>query len=205
MGISEDLKAVILEMGTSFVIERETGDIVGEKFDSETNSQVTKPFIKEHFLEVTFFYDTQVVTGDIIRVTLEDSRYLVMNKTPESFEDTIINYQGIVYKCNVLGSILRPVPTLDPHTYRTSETWETVKENQYALLTEKLYGTRLEDEQPIGQFNVNALVLYVPKSVGMQVFDRWYMSEEKFYKAAYKEEHIFPGVDLVYLEEDTRP
>jgi len=58
MTIGPDIKEAIVEVGTRFVIERDSGDITGEYLNFKSNAQVTKPFIREFFLEAEFCYDT---------------------------------------------------------------------------------------------------------------------------------------------------
>ena len=63
-----DIKDVLEEIGTSFTILRpNSGELGTEYLDYEMNRQVTKPFIREYFLEIVLPQDTNVIGGDIIQ------------------------------------------------------------------------------------------------------------------------------------------
>ena len=92
MSIGPDLKEVLSDVGTAYTIIRDSGNITGEFLDFETNAQVTKPFIKEFFLDAVLSYDTEAVVGDIIEFNVAGDRYLIMNKTPEMFENQVVGF-----------------------------------------------------------------------------------------------------------------
>jgi hypothetical protein len=211
MGIGRDIKETIMELGTSFTIIREGNVLSGEKLDYEPNSQVTKPFIREHFLEATLAYDTQVVPGEVIQFVTDRRFFLTMNVTPQLFENDIIENSAVLYKCNSFGSLFRPSGELDPSTYQQRNVWNCVEPKLYGLLTDKLYGTGVaEDEEvPIGNVEVRALVLYLPSSIDIRPGDRYTLVSGEgftgeFYKVSFIERNWFPAVNLIYLDEDTR-
>lgn len=212
MGVKEKIKKTLKKLGTSYTIIREAGNVTGEKLDYESNSQVTKPFIREHFLEVTFMYDTEVVPGDVLQFDEDQRKFLVMNADPELFKDVIITKSGVLYKCNTVGNLQRP--SGESVNYTEVIHWNEVKSGVDALMTDKLYGTRMEDDVQYAQFGIKSLILYVPKSLGIAALDRWVLSGETFafddeqeqvmYKISHVERKSFPGVDIAYLEEENR-
>lgn len=218
MGIGDDIKSVFVENGVAFTIVRDAGNISGEYLDYEPNSQVTKPFIREHFLEVGFSYDTQTVGGDIIRFDVsgeldaDKEHYLVVHHSPSMFENQKIITDGVVYKTNVLGTFQRPSGERDS-SLQWNRVWTTHKTGVRGVLTDKLYGTYLDDEtQLVAQVDIKSLLLYVPSSIKPMVHDRFLITGEnltaltgqEYYAVKYLETHSHTGVTKVYLEEDTR-
>lgn len=215
VSLGEDIKAVVMEVGLSYNIEREMETISGEYLDYEENTQMTKPFTFQHFLFVKLFFDTQVVPGDVIRFLVDKRRYLVMSALPELFENEIIETSAVLYRCNVIGSLLRPSGETDTYSYKRKTSWLPIKTNFPALLTDKLYATRLDEEtHDFVAVDITGLILYVPAYVKPIPLDRFVVSGESPYRGAisgeekYKvtslETHSFDGVSVVYLEEDTR-
>ena len=101
MSIGPDIKEVLTEVGTAYTIIRSAGNVAGEYLDYELNAQVTKPFIQEFFLDASLSYNTALIAGDILEFNVAGTRYLLMNKTPETFENEVISYAAVLYKSNV--------------------------------------------------------------------------------------------------------
>ena len=206
MTIGPDIKEVLSEVGTAFTIVRDSGNITGEYLDITPNTQVTKPFIREFFLEVMLSYDTVLEVGEIVELNTPGVPYMVMNKTPDMFENEVIKYDGVIYQCNVSGELLRPSgeSDWDDATYRRQEIFTTVKSNCYALLTTPLHGGELETDEPIGLIDMQRQELHIPSSVGIQVLDRYQPVSGEYYRVEGVKTRRFPGVDVVLLGEDTR-
>lgn len=219
MGMGDDIKSVFVENGVAYTIVRDSGNISGEYLDYEPNSQVTKPFIREHFLEVDFAYDTVTVGGDIIRFDVsgesdsDKDHYLIVHHSKAIFENEVTDIEGVLYKTNIFGTFLRPSGELATSSYRTITNWTTHKTDVRGILTDKLYGTFLDDEsQLVAQVDIKSLLLYVPSSIEPMVHDRFFISGEnltalsgsEYYAVKYLEVHSHKGVTKVYLEEDTR-
>lgn len=203
MSIGLDIKQVLIEIGTSFTIKRTTGDVAGGYLDYEMNRQVTKPFIREFFLEATLSYDTAVIPGDIIELS-DGRRYLVMNLSPENFENESIVNESVLYMANVSGELLRASGETFDVNYRRGTTWESVSTDCYALLTNRLFGTDLQQDEELGQIGIESQILYIPSSVGVQSLDRYSPRSGEYYKVEQVVERYFPAVDVCYLAEDTR-
>ena len=58
MSIGLDIKEVLSEVGNTITIVRTAGNVTGEYTMYKPNAQVTKPFIREFFLEGWLSYDT---------------------------------------------------------------------------------------------------------------------------------------------------
>ena len=206
MTIGPDIKDAIEEVGLKYTILRDAGDIAGEYLTYKPNAQVTKPFIQEFFLEAKLLYDTQVVVGDIVQFDTPGDKYIVMNRTPELFENEIILFNGVLYKCNVVLNIYRPDDTgARDAQYHQSTSWSLVKSSVNALLTTPLYGVDLETDLELGMIGVFDLELYIPSSIDLQVLDRTIISASEYYRVETVKKRRYSAVDVCDIGEDKRP
>lgn len=206
MGIASGIKRAIEKVGTAYTVIRDSGNISGEFLDYDVNRQVTKPFIREFFVEVTLPYDTPAVAGDVIQFDEDRRCFLVMNQSPERFKNALISYQSVFYKANVSGELQRfsGETGWSSQTYTRDSHWETEKSPAYGLLTENLFGTDLDRDEEFAQFSLQSSTLYLPHSYGAIVLDRYVPSSGEYFKIASVESRKFDNVDVCHLEEDTR-
>jgi len=204
MTIGPDIKEVIEEVGVAITLLRGSGDITGEWLDFEPNSQVTKPFIREYFLEAMMANDTVAIVGDGIKFNVPGDIYLLMNKTPEMFENSIINQGAVLYKCNVSGELLRASGEVWSSDYHKVTEWKSISSGEYGLQTEPLFGHTLETDEEIGLLGLERHELYVPRRIGVQVGDRWEPFSGEYYRVESIKHRRFGGVDVVELGEDHR-
>ncbi|MDY6863879.1 MAG: hypothetical protein SV062_12940 [Thermodesulfobacteriota bacterium] len=205
MGIGEDIKSVYNDVGSSYNVLRDDGDLSGEYCVYKINRQVTKPFIQEFFLEAQLPYDTEIKVGDLLEFQTDGRVFLLMNKNPMMFEDEIVNYQGILYKCNVSGELFAPSGEVwDAQTYQKTTQWNQKKAICYGLQTEPLFGHDLETDEELGQIGVERHQLFVSNTVGIETFDRYEPVSGEYYKVEEIRKRRFPGVDVVELSEDMR-
>lgn len=203
-----DIKDVFSEVGISFNILR-TPTISGEFLDYEPNSQVTKPFIREFFLECTFPYDTDTIDGDVIQFMPSGEvnggdKYLVMNKTPDIFENQVISFAGVLYKSNVSGELLRPSGESGwDSNYKKVPRYNQISNNVHALFTEPLFGGELEQDEELALLGLEKQELYIPTSFGVQPFDRFIPTSGEMYRIESVKKRRFKGVDVCVLSEDT--
>jgi hypothetical protein len=205
MTIGPDIKEAIVEVGTKYNIIRDAGDIPGEYLDFESNAQVTKPFIREFFLEGQLTYDSQVVAGDTIQFTTTLKKYFIMNVTPEMFENTIISYQAVLYKTNEVVTIYRPSEQRNVNTYLMETTWIPVETNRPILITAPLFGIDLETDEQLGLIGLQIHEVFVPTNYDIQVLDRFHLSSGEYFRVEAIKKRRFEGVDVLEVGEDTRP
>ena len=201
MTLASDIKEIIAEIGTSVTIIRPTGNITGEYLYGKINKQVTKPFIREFFMEAWMASDTAMVSGDTIQ-TSDGRIFIIMNKTPSMFEDIAYRYDSVVYKCNVVATVQRPVETTENYTVTTS--FSTITEDVNMLITESLYGNELDTDEELASIGLSSEDCYVSSSVGIEYLDRIWISETEYYQVEVIKKRRFDGVDLIILGEDTR-
>lgn len=202
-GIGYDIADVLDELGMCVEIQERVRPII-EKVDYDSNSQMTKPFNAEHFLMMMFTHTSQIVAGDLLYAVAQNVYYRVMNCFPEIFEDTVIYKQGIVYKCNEVVSVYRPEETRDPKTLRMVTGWRPIHASVHSLVTDKLYGSELNTEMAFIQLDLRSRILYFPKKFEVLQKDRVMVMGGKPYEVTNIETNTFPGMNVIYLEEDTR-
>jgi len=200
--VGDDIKDTLKDIGTVVSVIGGSGS---EYLDFEPNAQVTKPFIREFFLDAMVSYDTAMVTGDIIEFDVTGDLFIVMNKTPMLLENERIYNDTVLYKCNVSGEILRPSgETRDSQTMLKSAVFVSIKSDAYSLLTEPLFSGYLDTESELANIGIERQELYIPSSFGIQTLDRFEPTSGEYYIVESIRTRRFPGVDVVVLGEDTR-
>jgi len=204
MSIGPDIKEAIVEVGTKFIIERDSGDITGGYLNFGSNAQVTKPFIREFFLEAEFCYDTTIVGGDIVKFNTTGTRYIVMNYTPILFENEIIKWEVVLYKTNEVIQILRSVNARNLQTYLMEVRWEIKETDRPALITSPLYGTDLDTDEELGLIGLELNEMYIPSAYDYAVHDRIRLSDGDYFRVEAVKKRRYQGVDVVEIGFDTR-
>ncbi len=204
MSISDDIKEVLEEVGSSIVILRDTGNITNEFADLELNLQATKPFIISFFKKIALSYDTQAVSGDIVNFEITGDKYLVTTLNPEEFENAVISKQGVLYLCNVSGELSRPSGEVwSSATYHKGQSWETIKSNCYALLVNPEFYNKMVAEE-VALLGTEENELFLPHSVGIRVGDRYESCSGEYHKIEVVNSYRYIGVDACRIVEDTR-
>lgn len=203
MSFSSELFDVYREAGTEIAVLRDTEVFSGEYIVSEISTQVTKPFIKEFFREFYIAESTRVVGGDVVQFVKTNEKFIVMNIDKEMFEDEAIEKTGVIYKVNVSGQILRMSGEEWDSNYEKKIIWNTVRTNVYGLVTEPVFGDKL-DEQPFGVLELNKKELYIPAKYGIQLMDRYEASSGEYYTVESIRKRRYTDVWMCYLAEDNR-
>lgn len=209
MTIGPDLKEAIEEIGTAVDIFQ-NGDssslVSGEYIIFKANTQATKPFIREFFLEAEISYDSESKAGDVLNFSTTGNKYIIMNSTPVLFENEVIKNDIVLYKCNVSGEILRisGESSWNRTTMRKSPSWQSIKANAYALQTEGIYGNADLPEAPLGAIPKIRYELYIPQAYGIRELDRYQTASGEYYRVEAVFHRRFDKVDVAVLQEDTR-
>lgn len=207
MSIGPDLAEVYGEVGTSIKIYKPDGtEVLGEFLDFDINRQVTKPFIREFFLEASFSYITAVKCGDIIEFIVDGRKFLIMNLTAEFFENQIINNNAVLYKCNEVATIKRPTKAGWDSNYQRGITWPNVIADVSILLTERFFGTGLGAVEPKDflEYDILDNQMYISSYYDVKPLDRVWLSDTEFFQVDFIEKRKFEGVHSCVLSEDTR-
>jgi hypothetical protein len=201
-GIGVDIAEVINELGITAIILRAPLNL-SEKINYDVNEQANNKFVREHLLTTSFAYDTVIISGDLLQFNSET--YLVANKTPDSFEGGIVEYVGIIYKCNLpaLSKILIPLETKNDD-FTITLGWQVRKSPVYGIIHYNLRSVLLDSDASTGKETVYRLESFVPASYGVQPLDRLYISETEYYRVENVEKYLLPGIHVLSLVEDER-
>jgi len=203
MTIGPDIKEALVEVGQAVVVtDRLSVDHPIEYIYYKPNSQATKPFIREFFLEAWFSYDTPTLSGDLVKFSVTGTRYMLMNLTPFMFENTIIRMDGVLYKCNVEAVLLRPREVRE--NYLTRTVWDVIVPSMWCLLTTPLYGNQLDTGESLGQLGLEVHELYARDIFEIKVNDRVKVSSDQYYRVESIKYRRFDGVTTYELGEDNR-
>ncbi len=202
--IGNDIKEVFEEVGTGYAFSHEgVQSASGEFLVYEINAQVTKPFVREYFLECEVPWDSGIVVGD--HITFDDARnFLCMNKTPEHFENEVILFQAVLYKTNVIVDLFRSSGEDWDANYLRAQNWHPIQTSLPVLITESLYGHDLETDEELGQIGLENHEMYIPSWVGVEILDRVEWTSGEFYQVETIKARRYEGMDVVELGEDTR-
>jgi len=206
MTIGPDIREAIVEVGSAITILRAAGNVTGEYLKYKLNSQVTKPFIQEFFLEADIPYDTVVAVGDVVQINVTTIKYLVMNLLAEMFENEVIKYNAVLYKCNVVVDLKRPSEDDwdDSQLYHRQTSWTTYGSDVNALITTPLYGHDLVTDEELGMLGLERHEMYVATAEGVEQLDRVRVSAHEYYRVETVKKRRYSAVDVLEIGEDTR-
>jgi hypothetical protein len=210
MTLGADIKEVYTDVGAAYSATRIGPGVSGELetgyLDFELNRQVTKPFIREYFIEASLPYDTVSAVGDVIEFTADGRKFLLMNLTPDLFENAVFEYQGVLYKCNILAGKLERSSgeDWDTQTYHKEHVWDVIDDNIPALVTESLFGHSLETDVELGMLGLERHELYISASYGIKPLDRFTPVSGEWYMITTVKRRRYDGIDVAELETDTR-
>jgi hypothetical protein len=129
-----------------------------------------------------------------------------MNLTPDLFENEVYEYQGVLYKCNVLAGKLERFSgeDWDDQTYKKDFVWDVIDDAIFALQTESLFGHSLETDVELGMLGLERHELYIPSSYGIKALDRFTPVSGEFYMVTTIKSRRYDGIDVAELETDRR-
>ena len=205
MSIGPDIEEALEDVGVSFTQLHPNIILKTEKLMYKGNAQATKPFIREFFLEATISYNSAINPGCIIKTVASAIPYLVMNKTPEVFEDEVIKHDIVLYKCNVSGEILRISGEAGwNENYEKVPVFQVIRSNAYALQTEVLAGSGVHLDAEIGAISTDRQDLYVPSDYQVRELDRYQPVSGEYYMVKSVKKRIYDQVDVCELVADAR-
>ncbi len=209
MTIGPDIQEALDELGTSVSIQvynsgEDSFSFSGsENIFYKTNSQATRPFVREFFIEGQINYQSKIKSGTVI--SIHGTPYLTTSSIPIFFEDEIIKYNCSFYKCNVSGELqTMSGESWDRTTMRKSPTFVQKYTNVYALLTENDLSPEDLPIPPIGDKSTTKSQLFLSANYGIEERDRYVVNSGKSYKVSQVFKNVFKDVDLAILNNDTR-
>ncbi len=112
MSIGQDIAEVLDELGMTVEVRRPDTDEYEwfqERIELTTSETSSNPFDREFLANASFRHNTQIECGDIVRTTVSSIPYVVLTKTPQGFEDQVIEFNSLLYRCNVSGIVLKQI------------------------------------------------------------------------------------------------
>jgi len=200
MSIGPDLKEVFDDLGVLLTIEKSDGTMIPEYVDVEINQQASSPFLTQFILNCTFSYDTQVLPGNVL-VDEEGTYYLLASFLPSRFENQVIAYEGILYRCNVLGTLKEASRSRTGVNY--SPGWTIVEDNVHALLTGMPDEHTISD-QKYGEFTSFGNNLHLSGDVDIKVGHRFVLSSGDMVEVTGVEPRRLNNVTICKVREDNR-
>lgn len=205
MAIADDIKAAYIEVGTEYEVLKPTGEqYSGEFLMAEGNSQVTKPFVREFFLEAALPFDSNAESGDLITFTETGIKYLVVTKTADLAENALIEHSTVLYKSNVSGELKRFSGESRDAQLRIVPVWDTIRSPAYGTMVESLYGGELDEREAFVNQPIYRYEMYVPSAYGIKIDDRYSPVSGEHFRVFQVKAWSFEGIDIALLEEDTR-
>ena len=203
MSIGPDIEEVIDELGITATIIRSPVNLT-EKITYDVNEQATNQFIREFLLNVSLRHNSVIVCGDTLQ--FNSGTYLVIHKTPDSFEGEVVENVSVVLKCNLPSSslILKPIESVDQTTFEVTSGWSVRTSVVYGLIHNNISGAVLNKDAGAGKETTFKLESIVPASYEVCKLDRIYLSSTEYYRVEYVEKWEFPSIHVLTLVEDDR-
>ena len=205
MSISEDIAGVLQEVGTPCTIYKPDGTTVtGEYIDPTSHTEHTTPAIRAFFVDFTIPHPTESDVGDILAYS--DEEVILTAKQPEMFEGQPVDYLASGYRVNTSGSF-QTYQTGDgfDSDYKRIKNWNDVYTSVKACMMDRLFRS---DMAGVGndsiEVELDRLHLYISSYYDIEPGMRWRAADGRSYKVAQIEPYRFIGINLVFLEEDTR-
>jgi len=202
-GIGEDIKDVLQELGTPFVITKLNGSVInGESLDYEMYFEQSTEFIRQFAYSGDFQYDSQVEGGDLIQ--FDNKNFLMMNVKKTLFEDEPVDYSNFFIECNSLGKICKQVSVRDPDTKKKTIVWETVFDTVHGCMV-----TNAANTESLGSIDTinDKFTLFTQGFKGVISGFRYYPDLEdltEYYQILSIDKYRFAGMLTMRLFEDSR-
>ena len=174
MTIGPDIEEVLRDVGSSFQIHPiGAAAVAGGFLDMESYFDHSTPFIRQYFFSIDLSYTTTVIPGNII--SFAGRYYLVTQMTPSYFEDALIQYTSIVYRCNIFAGIFHRFdenPGRDGN-YERLPNWTPIYSDVIGLHVEERFGSQLAEFEEVLKVPIKHDILYVSGDYDLKIGDRW--------------------------------
>lgn len=204
MSIGSDVKKAFEDVGISFTIKRDSGNFSGEYLVYDIPAESKDPFDREVVLTGNLSYDTIVIEGDILELS-DGRKVLVAHKTPDMFQDAVVDYETTFFKCNIpSGEIFRSSGEVwDAQEYHKVQVWDSIKSGVNGVLIE-VSGNQLSDQDELGLLSISRLGVYLPSGEDLRVLDRIQIRSGEYYKVDVIKKSIYPSIIVAEISEDIR-
>ena len=172
MAISEDIKEVLEEIGTSLTIHYSNGDTVtGLYVDPEGYPEQSTLFTRMFLKVGSLPADTPVVNGDIVE--FGSTFHIVTNLVPTAFENDVVEKIAMFYRCNVVVDLFShsDSPAYDGNYDKVAE-WTQVGTSVPVCMVEKQLTPLPEISEDIYLTGSVTNLVYLPAVYSIKRGDR---------------------------------
>lgn len=179
-GIGPDISEVLNELGTRVhVIKHDGSEPIVEYIDYEVSIQANSPFLTQFMLDCTLTHNTQARPGDIIRFLDNNQDHLLVVSNKTRFENAPVTHEGILYRCNVKGTLKTRTEVRDAD-YNLTTDWSGEVHDEPALLTGMVDNFGYNQEV-YGEFINEENNLHISNDTNVKIGDRFELDTgEKF-------------------------
>lgn len=172
-GIGIDIKDVLEELGTSLTIYKWPGPTtILESIDHEFYATHSSEFLRMFFSGVTLTYDTQVLPGDVVEAM--GYWFICTANFPSYFENEIVDYTAVFYRCNVFGTLQRYNPNAGwDANYNKLTNWSPVQTGVRAVQYENRFDQKQYIAEDVMALTMEGNLLFLPSYVSPIEGDRW--------------------------------
>lgn len=206
MTIDQDLLDVLQEVGTPVTIYKPDGTtITGEYVDFTTHTEHTTPLIRGFFVDFTLQYPTQIEIGDVLMYG-DSTEVLILAKEAERFEGNVVDYLASGYKVTSSGRFQHYVEDAGYDVdYRKIRNWQDLYTGVKGCMMDRLFRSNVVGiGNDSAEVELDRLHLYVSDYYDVKMGMRWVTDAGEIFKVDQIEPYRFPGVNLVFLSEETR-
>lgn len=201
-GIGDDIRDVLQELGTPFVIHKLDGTTIsGEYLDYEFYADQSTEFIRQFCYSGDFQFDSKVQNGDLI--FFDGKYFLILNIRKTIFEEEAVDYSNFFIECNTMGKLCS-LSTTRGTDYKNTPTWGVIHNHVAAVQADRATEELTEKVMNIA---MNKYVLYCQGYSDVKVGDRWYpdlTNDNEYYKIVSLNRRRFKGVIVCNIEEEAR-
>jgi len=206
-GIGEDIKDVLVELGTSILIYKYPGPTtITEACDHEFYSTHSSEFLRQFFSGVSLVYDSQVVSGDVVDAM--GMSFIVTSISPTYFENEIVDLTAVFYRCNCVGKIQRYLQKSSwDGDYKKVRAWQDIYTGAKALQYENKFDQKQIIEADILALTIDGNILFLPSYITVKEGDRWFPDETDltvFHRIASIDTKRLDNVSVCILKDDKR-
>ncbi len=204
MGLGDDIKSVLQELGTPITVYKlGQSPITGEYVDPESYPEHSTEFIRQNCFTGDFQYDSVVEEGDLL--SFDNKWFLMLNVKRTLFEGNNVINSTFFVECNVNGAFAKENELRDPTTKKLKSVWFVTEKNSVRAL---MVNKSLQIEDFSGSENVvTKLTLFCQNYTNIFVGDRWYPdvnNTKEYYRISKIDKHRYENIFVCDLIEDSR-
>jgi hypothetical protein len=210
MSIAEEIREVLIEVGSSSVIRQPDGtETTTDYIDDNSHAEHTNAAIRAFFIDLSLHSPTEATVGSTIK--WGNTELLITSLSPQMFEDEVVEYVASGYVVNTKGNFYYYEQEETPDE---SENYDIIREWQElypgleirGTIMDRLYRSMIKsianESMDVETHKLNLFIsdYYSEIAMGMQ----WRTTDGRKYKVEHVEDHNFIGIKVVFMSEELR-